>query len=68
MTDGVRHILVLANETVVGKSRIDAVVRRAAEGPLRVTVISPQNAPRAGYVVYEDERCATRWASTSRTR
>jgi hypothetical protein len=56
MTDGVRHILVLANETVVGKSLIDAVVRRAAEGPLRVTVISPQNAPRAGYVVYEDER------------
>ncbi len=54
--DGVRHILVLANETVVGRSLLDLLRERAAEGPIRVTVISPQNAPRAGYVVYEDER------------
>ena len=51
-----RHILVLANETVVGKTLIDALQKRADEGPIRVTVISPQNAPRAGYVVYQDER------------
>jgi hypothetical protein len=51
-----RHILVLANETVVGKSLLDAVRKRAAQGPVRVTVICPQNAPAMGYVVYQDER------------
>jgi hypothetical protein len=51
-----RHILVVANETVVGKSLLDAVRRRAEQGPIRVTVICPQNAPRAGFVTYEDER------------
>ena len=29
---------------------------RAEAGPIRVTVISPQNEPRAGFVVYEDSR------------
>jgi hypothetical protein len=51
-----RHILVVANETVAGKTLIDAVRKRAAEGPIRVTVISPQNAPRAGFVVYAESR------------
>jgi hypothetical protein len=51
-----RHILVVANETVAGKGLIDAVRERAAGGPIRVTVISPQNAPRAGFVVYADSR------------
>ena len=51
-----RHILVVANETVAGKSLIDALRQRAADGPIRVTVISPQNEPRAGYVVYADSR------------
>ncbi|HEX2110075.1 MAG TPA: hypothetical protein VHF67_00850 [Gaiellaceae bacterium] len=51
-----RHILVVANETVVGRTLLDAVRKRAAEGPIRVTVICPQNAPRAGFVVYQDER------------
>jgi len=51
-----RHVLVVANETVVGRTLLDAVRARAAEGPLRVTVICPQNAPRAGFVVYQDER------------
>ena len=55
-SESIRHILVLANETVAGRSLIDAVLRRAADGPVRVTVISPQNAPRGGYVVYQDER------------
>jgi hypothetical protein len=52
----VRHLLVLANETVVGRALLEAVQRRAAEGSVRVTVICPQNAPHAGYLVYEDER------------
>jgi nucleotide-binding universal stress UspA family protein len=52
----VRQILVLANETVAGRSLLDAVRVRAAQGPIRVTVLSPQNAPRGGLVVYQDER------------
>ncbi|MGH3030769.1 MAG: hypothetical protein ACRDNE_08400 [Gaiellaceae bacterium] len=51
-----RHVLVVANETVVGKTLLDALRARAGEGPVRVTVISPQNDPRAGFVVYEDSR------------
>ncbi len=51
-----RHVLVLANETVAGRTLLDAIEQRAAEGPIRVTVVSPQNDPRAGYVVYEDSR------------
>jgi hypothetical protein len=51
-----RHILVVANETVAGKSLIDALRSRAAHGPIRVTVICPQNEPRAGFVVYADSR------------
>ena len=51
-----RHILVVANETVAGKTLIDALKKRAAEGPIRVTVVSPQNEPRAGFVVYADSR------------
>ncbi|MGH3061071.1 MAG: hypothetical protein ACRDNA_06615, partial [Gaiellaceae bacterium] len=51
-----RHLLVVANETVAGKTLIDAIAERARVGPLRVTVVCPQNDPRAGYVVYEDSR------------
>ncbi|HEY7198210.1 MAG TPA: hypothetical protein VH306_13580 [Gaiellaceae bacterium] len=51
-----RHILVLANETVAGKNLLDALRNRAAQGPIRVTVISPQNDSRAGFVVYETSR------------
>ena len=46
-----KHVLVIANETVAGKSLIEALKRRGAEGPLRVTVICPVNLPREGYVV-----------------
>jgi hypothetical protein len=49
-----KRILVVANETVVGKPLIDAVKKHADEGPIKVHVISPQNAPKAGYVVYDD--------------
>jgi hypothetical protein len=51
-----RHVLVVANETVAGKSLIEALDRRAKEGPLRVTVISPVTAPRDAYLVYETTR------------
>ncbi len=60
-----KRILVVANETVVGKPLIDAVKKRADEGPIKVHVISPQNAPKAGYVVYDD---MTRDAAENRVR
>ena len=40
----------------MGRTLLDAIEERAAAGPIRVTVVSPQNDPRAGYVVYEDSR------------
>ena len=57
-----RRILVLANETAAGKSLVDKLRERAEEGPIEVTVIAPQNAPRAGFVVYDESRrsCAER--------
>jgi hypothetical protein len=54
-----RHVLVLANETVGGAALMEALQRRAQEGPLRVTVLAPVNQPRQGYVVYEDTRRAS---------
>lgn len=54
-----RHILVLANETVAGKTLIDALKSRGSPGQVRVTVISPQNDSRAGFVVYETSRRST---------
>lgn len=53
-----RHVLVVANETVAGRSLIEAIERRRKDGPVRVTVITPVNQPREGYVVYEDTRRA----------
>jgi len=51
-----RHILVLANETVAGRTLLAVIEECASAGPIRVTVVSPQNDPRAGYVVYEESR------------
>ena len=62
-----RHVLVIANETVAGRSLIDALERRSAEGPLLVTVICPVNQPREGYVVYEDTRRASAGRRLERT-
>jgi hypothetical protein len=62
-----KHVLVIANETVAGRSLIEALERRSAEGPLRVTVICPVNQPREGYVVYEDTRRASAGRRLERT-
>jgi hypothetical protein len=53
-----RHVLVIANETVAGRSLMEAIERRREQGPVRVSVIAPVNQPREGYVVYEDTRRA----------
>jgi hypothetical protein len=54
MNDGAKTVLVVANETVGGRALIDAVEKRAEQGPIHVYVICPQNEPRHGYVVYNE--------------
>jgi hypothetical protein len=49
-----KRILVVANETVAGKPLIDAVSRRAEGDTVQVHVISPQNQPKHGYVIYDE--------------
>ena len=60
-----RHVLVVANETVCGESLIDAL--RARGSGVQVTVLSPVNPPRQGYVVYEDSRRASAGRRLDRT-
>jgi len=47
-------VLVVANETVGGQKLIEAIERRAAKGPIRCTVVCPQNTPKRGFVIYDD--------------
>lgn len=67
MVGGERHILVVANETVAGRSLIEALERRAQAGSIQVTVICPINQPRQGQVVYEDTRRASAHRRLERT-
>jgi phosphopantetheine adenylyltransferase len=63
-----RHVLVVANETVTGSGLIDAVKAKAAEQDVElVTVLAPVSSPRAGYVVYEDTRRAAAGRRLDRT-
>jgi hypothetical protein len=48
------HVLVVANETVGGEMLFKALEERAARGPIRCTVICPQNRPKRGYVIYDE--------------
>jgi hypothetical protein len=50
----VKTILVVANETLGGRSLLDAVRSQAAEGDVRFVICVPQNRPRSGLVVYDD--------------
>jgi phosphopantetheine adenylyltransferase len=60
------HLLVVANETVTGRTLIEAVERHRGDD-LRVTVICPVNQPQRGYVVYEDTRRAAAGRRLDRT-
>ncbi len=62
-----KHVLVIANETVAGRRLIEALERRSAEGSLLVTVVAPVNQPREGYVIYEDTRRASAGRRLERT-
>ena len=53
-----RHILVVANETVVSDALVALIEGKAKDGDVRVTVLAPVNQPRQGYVVYYDTRRA----------
>jgi hypothetical protein len=66
MTDAA-VVLVVANETLAGRELIEAVKRRAAEGPIRAVVVAPVNDPVAGYVVYEHTRRAAAGRRLDRT-
>jgi hypothetical protein len=54
----VRHILVVANETIAGEALLERIRARAGEDDVRFTVIAPISDPREGYAVYEDTRRA----------
>lgn len=58
MSDAQRHILVVANETVVSPALVELIEKKAKDGDVRVTVLAPVNQPRQGYVVYYDTRRA----------
>jgi hypothetical protein len=50
----VKTSLVVANETLGGRSLIDAVRKRVEEGDVRFVLCVPQTRPRAGLVIYDD--------------
>ncbi|MBX5470159.1 MAG: universal stress protein [Thermoleophilaceae bacterium] len=60
-----KKLLVCANETVGGRALIEAVKRRAEQGPVSVLVVCPQNQPRHGYVIYDE---SVRHAAENRLR
>ena len=63
-----RHLLVVANETVTGSGLIEAVKRKAREQDVElVTVLAPVSTPQTGYVVYEDTRRAAAGRRLDRT-
>ena len=49
-----KNILVVANETVVGKALIEAVKRHAEQGDVAIHVLCPQNQPQHGHVIYDE--------------
>ncbi len=62
-----RTVLVVANETLPGEELLEAVQRHAAAGDVFIRVIAPVNAPREGYVVYENTRRASAARRLDRT-
>ena len=62
-----KHVLVIANETVVSQALVDLIERHSTSGPTQVTVVAPVNQPRQGYVVYYDTRRAAARRRLDRT-
>ena len=66
MSAGGRKLLVVANETLTGDELLDAV-RAKVDADTIVVVIAPVNAPREGYVVYDNTRRAAAGRRLERT-
>ena len=66
MNGGARKLLVVANETLTGDELLDAVRAKVEAGTI-VVVIAPVNAPREGYVVYDNTRRAAAGRRLDRT-
>ncbi len=49
-----RTVLVVANETLGGRTLVEAMRSRAAAGDVRFVLCVPQTRPRAGLVIYAD--------------
>ena len=49
-----RTVLVVANETLGGRSLIDAVRTRKEQGDVRFVLCVPRTRPKAGLVIYDD--------------
>ena len=62
-----RKLLVVANETLTGDELLDAVRAKAGDSDALVVVIAPVNAPREGYVVYDNTRRAAAGRRLDRT-
>lgn len=62
-----RKLLVIANETLTGDELLDAVRANAGDSDTLVVVIAPVNAPREGYVVYDNTRRAASGRRLDRT-
>ena len=64
---GPHKILVVANETLTGDELLDAVRAKVGDSETLVVVIAPVNAPREGYVVYDNTRRAAAGRRLDRT-
>ena len=64
---GTRKLLVVANETLTGDELLDAVRAKVGDSNTLVVVIAPVNAPREGYVVYDNTRRAAAGRRLDRT-
>ena len=67
MSDAPRKLLVVANETLTGDELLDTVRASAGDSDTIVVVIAPVNAPREGYVVYDNTRRAAAGRRLDRT-
>lgn len=67
MSEERRKLLVVANETLTGDELLDAVRAKAGDSDALVVVIAPVNAPREGYVVYDNTRRAAAGRRLDRT-
>ena len=67
MSESRRKLLVVANETLTGDELLDAVRAKVGGSDAIVVVIAPVNAPREGYVVYDNTRRAAAGRRLDRT-